>query len=76
MQLRANRYVPAYNLAAIHLGLGDTNMATDWLERAFEERAHQMAWIKVDPRLDPLRATASFDRLLERMKLADLTPVP
>jgi hypothetical protein len=35
-----------------------------------------MAWIKVDPRLDPLRATPSFDRLLERMKLADLTPVP
>jgi hypothetical protein len=24
---------------------------------------------------DPLRGTAPFDRLLERMKLADLTPV-
>jgi serine/threonine protein kinase len=62
------------NLAAT-LG-ADTNSASDWLERALEERAHQLAWIKVDPRLDPLRGTASFDRLLERMKLADLTSVP
>jgi Flp pilus assembly protein TadD len=76
MELRAHRYVSAYDLAAIHLGLGDSNSATDWMQRAFGERAHQLAWIKVDPRLDPLRGTASFDRLLERMKLADLTPVP
>jgi tetratricopeptide (TPR) repeat protein len=76
MQRRANYYVSAYDLAVIHLGLGDSDSATDWLQRAFDERAHQMAWIKVDPRLDPLRATASFNRLLERMKLADLTPVP
>jgi hypothetical protein len=74
-QLRARRYVSAYDIAAIHLGLGDNNSAADWLQRAFEERAHQMAWIKVDPRLDPLRGTASFERLLELMKLADLTPV-
>jgi catechol 2,3-dioxygenase-like lactoylglutathione lyase family enzyme len=74
-QLRAERYVSAYDFAVIHLGLGDSSSAAHWLERAFEEWAHQMAWIKVDPRLDPLRGTASFDRLLERMKLADLTPV-
>jgi tetratricopeptide (TPR) repeat protein len=75
IQLRARRYVSAYDLAVIHLGLGDNTSASDWLERAFHERAHQMAWIKVDPRLDPLRGTAPFDRLLDRMKLADLTPV-
>jgi serine/threonine-protein kinase len=76
IQLRGRRYVSAYDLAVIQLGLGDNASASDWLERAFHERAHQMAWIKVDPRLDPLRGTASFDRLLEQMKLADLTPVP
>jgi serine/threonine-protein kinase len=76
MRLRASRYVSAYDLAAIHLGLGDNHSGSQWLERAFEERAHQMAWLKVDPRLDPIRGTASFDRLLERMNLADLTPVP
>jgi len=75
MQLRTNRYVSAYDVATIYLGLGDTSAATEWLERAFDERAHQLAWIKVDPRLDPLRGTATFDRLLERMKLTDLTPV-
>jgi serine/threonine-protein kinase len=76
IQLRARRHVSAYDLAVIQLGLGDNASASDWLERAYNERAHQMAWIKVDPRLDPIRGTASFDRLLERMRLADLTPVP
>lgn len=63
-------YVPSYDVALIHLGLGDRPAALDALTRACEERSHQMAFIKVDPRVDPLRGEARFVRLLEEVGLA------
>jgi Tfp pilus assembly protein PilF len=62
-------YVPSYDVALIHLGLGDRPAALDALSRACEERSHQMAFIKVDPRLDPLRGEARFVGLLEEVGL-------
>jgi len=59
-----------YALGMIHAQLGERNLALDWLERAFRERNYQMAWLKVDPALDPLRRTRRFQSLLDRVGLA------
>jgi DNA-binding winged helix-turn-helix (wHTH) protein/tetratricopeptide (TPR) repeat protein len=58
-------------IALIHLALGDRNQALEWLERACDERDHDLCLIKVDPRLDSLRAEPRFLTLLERVGLAD-----
>jgi TolB-like protein/Tfp pilus assembly protein PilF len=64
-----NQYVPSYWIAMIHVGLGDKDRAFTWLERAFQERSSWLAWTKVEPRFDSLRADPRFDSLLVRMRL-------
>jgi len=59
--------LPSYETAKVHLALGDHNAALRWLERAFEERSHSMAFLRVDPQLAPLRADPRFVRMVSRV---------
>lgn len=52
----------------IWLGLGQVDGALAALERAWQERDHQMALLQVDPRLHPLRGDPGFRPLPERMR--------
>jgi len=67
----SRRFVSSYSLAAIHVGLGERDAALELLEKALRERDRGMAWIKVAPRLDPLRADPRFTDILRRMKLVE-----
>jgi tetratricopeptide (TPR) repeat protein len=60
------RYIPSYEVALVHAALGDTSEAMSWLERAYAERSHSMAFLKVDAALDPLRKDPRFRALLQR----------
>jgi len=62
-------YVSAFDIAIIHTALGEVETALDWLERAFEERSDHLPYIRVNPRLDPLREQPRFRTLLQRMGL-------
>ena len=67
--LNAGReYVPAYGIALIYLGLGDTNRAIEWLSKAFDERFIWLVYLNVDPVFDGLRGQPGFDRLIEQMQ--------
>ena len=68
-ELSANRYVSPLDFAFIYTGLGDKEQAFANLEKAYQERTTWLMWIKVDPRLDPLRSDPRFADLLRRMKL-------
>jgi hypothetical protein len=68
IELRNSRYVSAYDVALIHLALGEAGAAMEMLETAYAERAHSMAFMGVDPRLDLLRAEARFERLQARLR--------
>lgn len=63
------RYVPAYYLALIHHGLGNSGEALRWLEKAYEERDGRMVLIGVDPKWDSLRGDPRFAAILKRMGL-------
>jgi hypothetical protein len=41
----------------------------DWLERAYDEQSSWIGYMKVDPRLDPVRTKPRFQRLLGKMRL-------
>jgi tetratricopeptide (TPR) repeat protein len=64
------RYIPAYDVALLYTGLGDNEQALVWLKRAYEEHSRGLCWIKVEPRLDPLRADPRFSQILKQMGLA------
>ncbi|MEJ7713595.1 MAG: tetratricopeptide repeat protein [Pyrinomonadaceae bacterium] len=71
-ELRAiseQRYVPPYNVALVHYGLGNSDETLRWLERACEERDVHMVLLGVDPKWDALRDKPRFINLLARMKL-------
>jgi TolB-like protein/DNA-binding winged helix-turn-helix (wHTH) protein/Tfp pilus assembly protein PilF len=64
------RYVSPADLARVHVALGETDRAFALLEKAFDERSDFFVNLKVDPRLDRLRADPRFLRLLARVGLA------
>jgi TolB-like protein/Tfp pilus assembly protein PilF len=66
----AGRYVAPYNIAVIHLGLGDKDEAFAWLERAYTDRSSFMAiHLTADPRLDSLRGDPRLKDLIRRVGL-------
>jgi TolB-like protein/thioredoxin-like negative regulator of GroEL len=67
MERAKHQYLSPYNLALIYVGLGDHPRALRSLEDALIDRSEWCPYLKVDPRLDPLRSTPRFQDLLRRM---------
>lgn len=62
-------YVPAAAFLHAYLGLGDTEQAFVWLQKAYDEHSAILQFAKVHPFLDPLRSDARFQSLLNRIGL-------
>ncbi len=63
------RYVPAYYLGAVCLGMGDRDRAFTWLMKAADEPSSLVASLNVEPGVDPLRHDPKFRELLRRLHL-------
>ena len=78
-RLRADPMLDASPLLQAYLGfvfaaLGEPGSAVDWLERAAEGRSGQLLWVDVDPRFEPLRGDARFERLVDRVRSGSRPP--
>lgn len=69
-KMSRQRYIEPASLAIIYTGLGDKELAFEWLERAYEHRNELLMMLRVDPRLDALRSDIRFTHLLRRIGLA------
>jgi TolB-like protein/Flp pilus assembly protein TadD len=69
LHLARARYVPATEFAIVAIGLGDTNDALDWLDRAYQERSNYLIYIWHDALFDPLRTEPRFQNLVQRLGL-------
>jgi tetratricopeptide (TPR) repeat protein len=56
-------------IALLHLGLGETELSLDWLEKAYQGHDVWLLFFKVEPEFDPLRSHPRFQALLRRLKL-------
>jgi TolB-like protein/Tfp pilus assembly protein PilF len=65
----ANQRPPAAAIALIYGQLGDPDNAFRWLDRAVEQRSSFLLFIKVSPRVDPLRSDPRYHQLLRRIGL-------
>lgn len=74
LRLRRERgYYPAFAIAIVELGLGRTEAALDWLDRAADERHLGFYLPSADPIYEPIRAHPRFRALMERIRLAPPT---
>ena len=64
-----NGFVPAYDLAVIHIALNENDAALKYLQRAYDEHDWAMFVAAVEPRLDPLRSTSGFRELVRKLAL-------
>ena len=63
-------FVPLASQALIYIGLGENELALEWLDRAYEEeRSFYLIWLSSDPVYDPTRHDSRFQSILERMSL-------
>ena len=58
-----------FNMALVHLGLGDRVRAIDSLEQALAADSQMMAWLGQDRIFDPLRSEPRFVALLKTLRL-------
>jgi eukaryotic-like serine/threonine-protein kinase len=63
----ASEFVWPMGLAMAHAHLGETDIALDYLERAYEERVGWMLLMSREPALDILRPTKGFQALLRKI---------
>ncbi len=66
-RLGAEGYGVGYDLAVVHAALGDTEAGCAALERAFADHSLTLGWMRLDPRMDPLRAEPCFAAAEQRL---------
>jgi TolB-like protein/Tfp pilus assembly protein PilF len=63
-----DRYVSAYGIGLIYLGLGENEEAVRWFEKSYDDRdGTEIGYIKVHPFLDPLRGDPRFEKLANQI---------
>jgi len=65
------QYVPPFAFADLYARLGDKDRAFEYLEKTYDERGHNLAFIKVEPGLDNLRSDPRYSEFLRRMGLPE-----
>jgi TolB-like protein/Flp pilus assembly protein TadD len=67
--LAGRRYVSPFELASLHLAIGELEEGFGWLTKAFEDRSFELLSIRVDPRLESIRGNSRFHDLVNRLGL-------
>lgn len=66
LAISRERYVPPYAIALVHAGLGQRELAVQWLERSYGARDTHLIFLTIDPKWDSFRGDPGFRSLLER----------
>jgi len=65
-------HISSYDIAVIYIGLGRKEHALEAFEDAYQERSEWLRYVKVDPRLDPLRGDPRFEKLANEIVPPDV----
>jgi tetratricopeptide (TPR) repeat protein len=61
-------YISPYDWAMLYTGLGEKNLALDWLDKAYEERSGRIVNLAVHPQFAPLRDEPRFQALQAKLR--------
>ena len=68
-QLAKRGYVSPYSVAVIYARLGDKDAAFEWLEKAYQDGAYGILFLKSAPEWDGLRSEPQFESIMRRVGL-------
>ncbi len=60
-------YGVSYEMAIIHTALGQTDEACAALRRALVDHSPTLGWLRLDPRMDPLRKQSCYSEVAQRL---------
>ena len=69
---RSEKFVSPHDIATVYAGLGETESALRWLERAVDERSGRVIYLGIDPRWDELRRVTKFSELIGRIGVSNI----
>jgi TolB-like protein/Tfp pilus assembly protein PilF len=69
-----NRYFCPYEIGSVYVSLGDQDSAHDWFRKGVKGRADCMAWLGIEPWLDPFRVDPRYPGLLKDIGLDPTRP--
>jgi hypothetical protein len=58
-----------YDLALLHLALGDGDLVFEHLSKAYDDYSSFLPFLNVDARVDEVRSDPRFQALVQRMNL-------
>ncbi|HXW62095.1 MAG TPA: protein kinase [Candidatus Acidoferrales bacterium] len=64
-------YVPAYNFAELHVGLGNKEQALTMLEKAYADRSMLLNFLTCDPEFDGLHSASRFQGVARHIGLSE-----
>jgi tetratricopeptide (TPR) repeat protein len=62
-----SRYVCAYEIAGVHLSLGETDKAVQWLREGENERCDCQIWLRSEPWMDAMRKDPNYNRFIRNI---------
>jgi len=68
-EIAKKRYVSPVDVAYVYVGMGNTHLAFERLEEAYQERSDLLVYLRVEPRYDPIRSDPRFAELVHRIGL-------
>jgi hypothetical protein len=69
MDLNRRQPMDPMVIASAYVGMGDSDQAIAWLEKAYAQHSNGLTVLAVDPAYDPLRGDPRFQDLLRRVGL-------
>jgi tetratricopeptide (TPR) repeat protein len=70
-KMAQSQYVSPMDVALVHTALGDKDRAFQWLDRAFDDQAEMLLFLKRYPPFAALRGDPRFATLLHRVGVAE-----
>jgi len=58
---------PAFYIAMLYAQMGETGLAFEWLDKAYQEHEVEMFWLKVEPPFEPLRSDPRWQEMLDKV---------
>ncbi len=67
LERASEKYISAYDIATVYIGLGDLKNAKKWLQKALEEKSYLLIYAKVDPILKPMHKSSIYKEILKKL---------